>query len=275
MTNTAFIVDGIQLCYPGHEKDWRQHQIFTLHNQFDALDLRKRRMILKQEEFEQRMARLQSLHLSYSGWQQDLYQLEIRLLTNGTDCSHRHGSRSLTCHVVDDVDFDTLLQMMLSKQKEHEESNIRPRQETEPCPSPHSYSPSNDAPRFDTDPSRLPFVQSEVVHPVVEPTTPMVATTSLPTQSQQRPRMDRSWSLKSRLLSRKTTPSCDRPEQHSSAGIGNCIICLTQPKEVAVVPCGHLCMCTACANEISKRTRTRQCPICRQKFRSTLRVFVT
>ena len=284
MTNTRFMINGVQLSYPGHENDWRQHQNFTLHNQFDALDLRKRRMILKQEEFEQRMARLQSLDLSYSGWQQDLYKLEMLLVTNdivdGSD--HHVSSSNLRYH---EVDFDTLLQAMLSKQQECEESNVR-RQEAEHCP---SFHPSlDDAGSLETDPSNLPFAQSElVVHPIVEPGTTMAAASTSQSSSQNSPRTTkRSWSLRPRLLSRgskntrdgrassKTDPSGDHRDQLLSTGIGNCVVCLTQPKEVAVVPCGHLCMCTVCSEGISKRTRTRQCPICRQKFRSTLRVFV-
>ena len=45
-----------------------------------------------------------------------------------------------------------------------------------------------------------------------------------------------------------------------------CCICLTAKRCVAVVPCGHMCYCTQCAT-------IDQCPICRGKADSFLRIF--
>lgn len=38
---------------------------------------------------------------------------------------------------------------------------------------------------------------------------------------------------------------------------GNCCICLTSPSNIALLPCGHLCLCKECSSCISK------CPLCR------------
>lgn len=41
-----------------------------------------------------------------------------------------------------------------------------------------------------------------------------------------------------------------------------CVICLTEPKDTAVLPCRHMCMCSDCAKELT--LQSNKCPICRQ-----------
>ncbi|CAM8902753.1 unnamed protein product [Rhodiola kirilowii] len=41
-----------------------------------------------------------------------------------------------------------------------------------------------------------------------------------------------------------------------------CVICLTEPKDTAVLPCRHMCMCSDCARAL--RLQSNKCPICRQ-----------
>ncbi|KAJ4851101.1 hypothetical protein Tsubulata_039756 [Turnera subulata] len=43
-----------------------------------------------------------------------------------------------------------------------------------------------------------------------------------------------------------------------------CVICITEPKDTAVLPCRHMCLCSECAKEI--RLQLSQCPICRQQI---------
>eukprot|EP01024_Parvocaulis_polyphysoides_P038965 TRINITY_DN35193_c0_g1_i2.p2 TRINITY_DN35193_c0_g1~~TRINITY_DN35193_c0_g1_i2.p2 ORF type:complete len:320 (-),score=51.04 TRINITY_DN35193_c0_g1_i2:318-1277(-) len=49
-----------------------------------------------------------------------------------------------------------------------------------------------------------------------------------------------------------------------------CVICLTAPRDTAVLPCRHFCMCQDCAKEVYKTSR--QCPICRIKAASLLQI---
>ena len=51
-----------------------------------------------------------------------------------------------------------------------------------------------------------------------------------------------------------------------------CIICLTNPKNTIMMPCGHLCVCDECAIPITKSTK--QCPVCRAAITSTVPVNV-
>lgn len=60
--------------------------------------------------------------------------------------------------------------------------------------------------------------------------------------------------------------------ERSGGGSGGvrpwCVICMENPEEIAVDPCGHLSMCAECADKV------QQCPVCRGPVEKMLRVFV-
>lgn len=43
---------------------------------------------------------------------------------------------------------------------------------------------------------------------------------------------------------------------------GDCVICLSKPRDVAILHCRHVCLCTSCA-KITSSTWSFQCPVCR------------
>ena len=49
-----------------------------------------------------------------------------------------------------------------------------------------------------------------------------------------------------------------------------CVICLTNPRELVLVECGHVCLCMDC----QERLPTKTCPICRQAYRSILPCYI-
>lgn len=49
-----------------------------------------------------------------------------------------------------------------------------------------------------------------------------------------------------------------------------CVICMTEPKDTAVLPCRHLCMCTDCAKELKRQSN--KCPICRQPIEELIEI---
>ncbi|KAJ8451993.1 hypothetical protein Cgig2_016574 [Carnegiea gigantea] len=49
-----------------------------------------------------------------------------------------------------------------------------------------------------------------------------------------------------------------------------CVICMTEPKNTAVMPCRHLCMCSDCAKEL--RLQTKKCPICREEISELIEI---
>lgn len=43
---------------------------------------------------------------------------------------------------------------------------------------------------------------------------------------------------------------------------GDCVICLSNPREVAILHCRHVCLCSSCA-KVTSSTWSFQCPVCR------------
>lgn len=56
----------------------------------------------------------------------------------------------------------------------------------------------------------------------------------------------------------KTSPEPDKAIDDG----GDCVICLSNPREVAIMHCRHVCLCKSCA-QISSSTWSFQCPVCR------------
>lgn len=56
-----------------------------------------------------------------------------------------------------------------------------------------------------------------------------------------------------------------------------CVICLTEPCNTAVLPCNHLCLCQDCGAKLSTDPSQdrRRCPICRTDLESLLRIVPT
>lgn len=47
-----------------------------------------------------------------------------------------------------------------------------------------------------------------------------------------------------------------------------CVVCMDRPREVALLPCGHLCCCIDCA------AASNTCPYCRQAVKSRPRIYI-
>ena len=51
---------------------------------------------------------------------------------------------------------------------------------------------------------------------------------------------------------------------------GQCVACMSEPKDTIVLPCRHLCVCSDCFDQLP----TDRCPVCRTAFSSYLRIDV-
>jgi hypothetical protein len=80
----------------------------------------------------------------------------------------------------------------------------------------------------------------------------------------------RAQQMQARLGSSVVPPAAPAP--HPDAEETMCVVCFDAPKEYIIVPCGHLCVCEACAERLTK-TRTPMCPVCRGPIRETMKVF--
>lgn len=58
------------------------------------------------------------------------------------------------------------------------------------------------------------------------------------------------------------------------AMLGACVICGERNKTHLFDPCGHLCACQSCADQLM-RSSTASCPICRMQSNKVIRVFFT
>ena len=65
-------------------------------------------------------------------------------------------------------------------------------------------------------------------------------------------------------------PAASAP--HPDAEEMQCVVCFDAPKDHIIVPCGHMCVCASCAEQLTK-TRTPMCPVCREPILQTMKVF--
>lgn len=61
----------------------------------------------------------------------------------------------------------------------------------------------------------------------------------------------------------------DRPEKMQTSSPSNpCVLCLTEEKQVACIPCGHFISCVPCGHSL------RTCPLCRAEITAFVRIYV-
>lgn len=53
----------------------------------------------------------------------------------------------------------------------------------------------------------------------------------------------------------------------------NCSVCLDQPSNTVVIPCGHICICSTCVPH--NTSLKKGCPVCRATVSSICRVFIS
>ena len=60
------------------------------------------------------------------------------------------------------------------------------------------------------------------------------------------------------------------PDEEVEDSGAECVICMSDMRDTLILPCRHLCLCSACAESL--RYQASMCPICRVKFRALLQV---
>jgi hypothetical protein len=74
--------------------------------------------------------------------------------------------------------------------------------------------------------------------------------------------------VQARVGSSVVPPAAPHPDAEETM----CVVCFDAPKDHIIVPCGHQCVCEACAEQLTK-TRTPMCPVCRGPIQQTMKVF--
>jgi baculoviral IAP repeat-containing protein 2/3 len=68
---------------------------------------------------------------------------------------------------------------------------------------------------------------------------------------------------------KQTPPATHDQEQSNNATPSNpCVLCLTEEKRLACIPCGHLATCVPCGHSL------RSCPICRREIEAFVRIYI-
>ena len=71
--------------------------------------------------------------------------------------------------------------------------------------------------------------------------------------------------LKQMQRARQAQPNEQSANNNNNNGESTtCVVCLTNPREIVLIECGHVCLCLECLEQMPNRT----CPVCRQQFTS-------
>ena len=65
------------------------------------------------------------------------------------------------------------------------------------------------------------------------------------------------------LLETRSAPTLVGKDEETDLETQSCIICMTNKKVVALVPCGHTCYCISCSKSSGGKRLSNTCPICR------------
>jgi len=66
-------------------------------------------------------------------------------------------------------------------------------------------------------------------------------------------------------LAAESNQSCKKSDNSDESV---CVVCLDKKRELALIPCGHLCLCGDCAPSIEKN-----CPLCNSVFTTKVKIF--
>jgi len=77
-------------------------------------------------------------------------------------------------------------------------------------------------------------------------------------------------------VTKKRTPPAPRDEEsRKSVKEGQeCVVCMDAPRELACIPCGHLCMCEHCAYRLLEEEKATKCPLCNAEITDTNKIFI-
>jgi baculoviral IAP repeat-containing protein 7/8 len=71
---------------------------------------------------------------------------------------------------------------------------------------------------------------------------------------------------KDKIIVPSKNAQSDNSTNASKQSLGECLVCLTEEKQLACMPCGHLCACVPCGYAL------HSCPVCRQKIQCFMRI---
>ncbi|KAL7533525.1 hypothetical protein ACHAXR_007074 [Thalassiosira sp. AJA248-18] len=293
----------IRLSYPGCEEDFRE--AMRLHKKGHALKYRKIRMTERQRMFEgdrsnPRLVALDSLNLTYPGWQKDVYEVEKQHVgVNSMYCDQMLG------RITDD--YRALLTKLKRKQWEfvtgvQDTSSMHPiqrkivethwtfpgwqtdvkrikertavnlyRYDLERCQLKQMIY-DND---FDHHPALITLGGMQLSYPGwktdMENVKHFICKSGYELDKESVDGQIKGMQNKQDVFNGF---KCSRQKKanQSEDRFGNCSICWDHSCTHAFVPCGHLCVCQPCSQHLM--SRGSKCPICRQTVTMAMEVFL-
>jgi hypothetical protein len=268
-------LDNLQLSYKGWEEDYQQ--AISSHTESPALlfpdavhCLLERQRVYECDRSHWRLIELDSMKLSYPGWQEDLQIVEEWHFQNIDDST----TKNMFHEVMEGLRDQQLIHQGWdhdSHASPHEiqhvvsESTILQGNSTEKSGSIKSQpGPGWDEYSIETAMTSIHGALKE------HQTKRMVI-------MRQRSQVSRSKSgalpekLRQPPLSRKERDVRSTPPP-APTSFGPCVVCFARPKTHVFVPCGHLCACAPCSSK--SMDTSGACPICRKQAENTYRVFL-
>ena len=65
--------------------------------------------------------------------------------------------------------------------------------------------------------------------------------------------------------------SYSEPRRSTTSGTNLCVVCYSEEKTHALIPCGHKCLCKHCSDIISRGCR--RCPLCLSNFERSIQIY--
>ena len=248
-------LDSLILTYPGWQKDKAKAEEF--HVRFPELFIGKLSgMTQKQKMFDgdrshDNLQRLDSLILTYPGWQQDF---------NKAEEAHTHMP----------LEFDSRLFEIVQKQKIFVGDRSHPRLIALDACSFTYPSWQRDFAKSQEYHVRYPELFHGKLTGMKEKQRIYIGDHSNNTIHAQ---PTSSWDHLSQIYNKdleNTVSSSKTINPQSATNSGECVVCIRAPKTHAFVPCGHLCVCQSCVPMMMIK---KKCPICRQTATQVIKVF--
>lgn len=60
--------------------------------------------------------------------------------------------------------------------------------------------------------------------------------------------------------------------QRESQGAAECVVCMSESRNMVLFPCRHMCLCEGCCSRVL--SDRRQCPLCRMEVTDTVKVYL-
>ncbi|CAF2499447.1 unnamed protein product [Rotaria sp. Silwood2] len=112
-----------------------------------------------------------------------------------------------------------------------------------------------------TTSSNIPDV--EMITSSQSPTTE--STSSIPSSSQEPTTVNQE---ETKITKPITSITNEKHQISDSSPVNPCVLCLTEEKRLACIPCGHLATCVPCGHSL------RSCPICRREIEAFVRIYI-